>query len=183
MTLVVLEGVWGSGKTTLANALKTKYRVHLIKEPHHIKAGIKTENKKLITEWYERAHKENIEKGARMALSGRGVVLERSVLSSIGFKKILSRKKIGASSSEFKKSLENIRDSGIDVCFGYLRGTDMKRIISHMKRSVYMKRYADAERIQKLDIYLLEQLQILKKKKIIRLLIQPKIRDFSKILD
>ncbi len=183
MILVVLEGVWGSGKTTLAKTLKTKYRVHLIKEPHHIKAGVKTKNKKLITEWYERAHKENMEKAVSMALFGRGVVLERSLLSSIGFKKILSRKKIGTSSSEFKKSLENIRDSGIDVCFVYLCGTDMKRIISHMKRSVYMKRYADAERIQKLDFYLLKQLKILKKKKMIRLLIQPKICDFSKILD
>jgi len=183
MILVVLEGVWGSGKTTLAKTLKTKYRVHLIKEPHHIKAGVKTKNKKLITEWYARAHKENIEKAVSIALSGRGVVLERSILSNIGFKKIFLRKNIGASSSEFKKSLENIRDSGIDVCFGYLCGTDTKRIISRMKRSIYMKRYADAERIQKLDIYLLEQLQILKKKKIIRLFIQPKICDFSKILD
>ncbi len=181
--IIILEGVWGSGKTTLAKELQKKYGAILIKEPHHIRAGIKTKNKNLITEWYLRAHEQNIRKGINLALQGHNVVVERSVLSSIAFAKLFLKKNIRLPLFHFEKFLRNIQDSNTKLYFAYLYRPDIKTNLDHMRHNPHLKGLADANSIKRLDSYMLDRLCIMKRKKLINLIILPTAEDFSGILN
>nr|MCU0680409.1 deoxynucleoside kinase [Planctomycetota bacterium] len=56
---IILEGFWGSGKTTLANILKREEKFLFIKEPNH-----STEKKGSINidNWYIKKHQLKINK-------------------------------------------------------------------------------------------------------------------------
>ncbi len=181
VTLIILEGVWGSGKTTLARALKIKYHAHIIKEPHHVRAGVRLGSPDSLTDWYIHTHEENLKKGAALALRDNVVVIERSALSSIVFAKVFLKKNSRKALSDFEKSVKRLRVEGVDVCVAYLHPANAKSMLVRMKRSIYLKKFAEIECVKKLDMCLLEELRTLKKKKILRLMFRPKPGDFSKL--
>lgn len=181
--VIILEGVWGSGKTTLAKELQKKYSMTLIKEPHHVKAGVKTKNKNLITEWYIHMHAQNIRKAVNLALRGRNVVVERSILSSIAFAKLFLKKNVKPLLLSFERLLKNLQNSDTKLYFVYLHRSNIMANLEHMGRNPYLKELADASFIKRLDRCLLNHLRIMKKKKLINLIVLPIIEDFSDILN
>lgn len=181
VTITILEGIWGSGKTTLARALKTKYHARILKEPHHVRAGVKTGNAHSLTSWYLSAHKKNMENGAILARRGRAVVVERSPLSSIAFAKVFLKKDMRAAFFDFKRTTEDLRAKGINIRIIYLPPAEIKSTLLRMRRSIYLKKFADADSIQMLNAYLLKKLCILKRKKILELVIQSRRNSISKL--
>jgi thymidylate kinase len=167
MTLTILEGVWGSGKTTLARTLKTNYHAYIVKEPHHVRAGVTRKDAHFIMQWYLSSHKKNLEKGAALARRGQIVVIERSVLSSIAFAKVFLKKELKTARSDFERTIQRLRAEGVEVHIVYLSRTDTENVIARMKRSVYLKKFADMYSVKELDACLLRELRALKKKKVL----------------
>jgi len=79
--IVVIEGFWGVGKSTLITNIRQSYPVLFIPEPNYISAGIKTG----ISEWYRDQHNERMKLAKKYIKFGENVILERSILSSVAF--------------------------------------------------------------------------------------------------
>lgn len=78
---VVVEGLWGVGKTTLCRYLSEIYGFTYIPEPDHEREAGPIGN---LDEWYYHAHLQNYEMAFRVKGS---VVIERSVASVFAFAK------------------------------------------------------------------------------------------------
>jgi dATP pyrophosphohydrolase len=74
---IIIEGFWGVGKTELSKSLSEKLGLVQIEEPNHIKSQVSDS----IDNFYLNEHKENIKKISEK----EGVVMERSVISSLAF--------------------------------------------------------------------------------------------------
>lgn len=79
--ILVIEGFWGVGKSTMITSIRKSYPVLFIPEPNYINAGI-TSN---TSEWYREQHKERMELAKKYVNYGESVILERSILSSAAF--------------------------------------------------------------------------------------------------
>src|SRR3990167_9502410 len=84
--IIFIEGIWGSGKTTLIKVLKkiAAGKVKLLKEPSHL-LFLKNGSQEKITNWYINAHYKNIRKAVGLIKTNDIVLVERSPLSSIAF--------------------------------------------------------------------------------------------------
>ena len=80
-SIVVIEGFWGVGKSTLITNIRQSYPVLFIPEPNYISAGIKTG----ISEWYQGQHNKRMKLAKKYIKFGENVILERSILSSAAF--------------------------------------------------------------------------------------------------
>lgn len=79
--IIVIEGFWGVGKSTIITNIRKSYPVLFIPEPNYINAGI-TSN---ISGWYRNQHNERMELAKKYINYGESVILERSILSSVAF--------------------------------------------------------------------------------------------------
>ncbi len=80
-SILIVEGLWGSGKSTLISRLRNRYSVLFVPEPNYQTSGIK----KNITEWYRKQHKQRMKLAMKYAQYGERVIMERSILSSAAF--------------------------------------------------------------------------------------------------
>ena len=85
--IIILEGLWNTGKTTLCEYLKKFYGLRFIEEPNHIKAEIKMKTREDITNWYFKEHLRNLKKAFKLADKGRNITVERSPISTLAFAK------------------------------------------------------------------------------------------------
>jgi thymidylate kinase/ADP-ribose pyrophosphatase YjhB (NUDIX family) len=99
--IIIIEGFWRIGKTTIANYLARRYGYALIGEPNHLNFKIKNG----ISKWYYKKHKERHQKAIKQRNDGKLVVMDRSILSNIAF----TYAKTNKLPSEFKKQLKNIK--------------------------------------------------------------------------
>lgn len=79
--IIVFEGVWGVGKSTIISSLRNSYPVLFIPEPHHIQSGVKSN----IAEWYRAEHIKRIELAKTYCNYGEDVIMERSIIASVAF--------------------------------------------------------------------------------------------------
>ncbi len=81
--ILIVEGFWGVGKTTLVNAIRnlSPWPALFIKEPQHLKGKLKSD----IEAWYRKQHDRNWKYAVEQIKSKGPVILERSILSSIAF--------------------------------------------------------------------------------------------------
>ncbi|MGB9743282.1 MAG: hypothetical protein ACPLW9_01010 [Minisyncoccales bacterium] len=99
--IIIVEGFWQIGKTTLINYLAKKFNYTVIVEPDHIVSGIK----KNISKWYRKKHGERYKEAIAQLNRGKRIVMERSIISSIAFNYAKTRKlPLG-----FRKDLEDIQ--------------------------------------------------------------------------
>lgn len=80
-SILIVEGLWGSGKSTLISRLRNRYSVLFVPEPNYQTSGIK----KNVTEWYRKQHKQRMKLAIKYAQYGEHVIMERSILSSAAF--------------------------------------------------------------------------------------------------
>ncbi|MFH0999509.1 MAG: deoxynucleoside kinase [Bacteroidota bacterium] len=78
--LIIIEGLWGSGKTTFANYLANKYSLIFIKEPIHRNLF----KERGISNWYFHQHI-NRQIQARNINSKKKVIMERSIISNAAY--------------------------------------------------------------------------------------------------
>lgn len=79
--IIVFEGIWGVGKSTIISHLRDTYPVLFIPEPHHIRLGIKSK----ITEWYKNEHLRRMDLARKYCDFGENVIMERSIIASVSF--------------------------------------------------------------------------------------------------
>ncbi|MDE2038176.1 MAG: NUDIX domain-containing protein [Patescibacteria group bacterium] len=79
--ILLVEGLWGAGKSTLISKIREKYPVLFVPEPNYQVSGIKTS----ITEWYKKQHETRLKTALEYASHGEHVVMERSILSNAAF--------------------------------------------------------------------------------------------------
>lgn len=111
--LILIEGFWNIGKTTLVNCVKKISKLVYIKEPDHLKDNVQ----KNISEWYEKRHKERIKVAAKNIEEGKKVIMERSLISNISYQYAMSGKILPRYISELKK-IGTIDDVGIIFLYG-----------------------------------------------------------------
>lgn len=182
--ILILEGVWGSGKTTLAKNLIKEYGAIFIEEPNHIKFKFENENITKITKWYFVAHEKNIKTGKIIATTKKIVIIERSPLSSIIFSELVLKKDAKVALKRFEKNLKNINEQ-IDqrVNIAYLAIRDLKITLKEIEKNKYLKKFVDKTLIKNLDTLLLEHLEKLEQKKLINLIKYANPNNLKNILD
>jgi thymidylate kinase len=79
--IVIVEGLWGSGKSTLIFDVRRRRSVFFIPEPNYLISGIKSD----IPQWYRKEHLKRLRLAKKYAEHGENIILERSVLSSVAF--------------------------------------------------------------------------------------------------
>jgi bis(5'-nucleosidyl)-tetraphosphatase len=79
--IIVIEGFWGAGKSTLITSIRRKFPVLFIPEPNFLSAGIKSN----ISQWYKLQHKKRMDLAKTYIEYGEDTILERSILSSAAF--------------------------------------------------------------------------------------------------
>ncbi|MDD4409750.1 MAG: hypothetical protein PHW52_03825 [Candidatus Pacebacteria bacterium] len=77
---IIVEGLWGHGKTSLINEIHKEFDYHILNEPNHIPSG-KTEEKE-IDLWYQ---KEYLSLAEYFLSSTKKIISERSLLDSGAF--------------------------------------------------------------------------------------------------
>src|SRR3989344_945356 len=78
---LIIEGLWGSGKSTLISNIRQSCPVLFIPEPNYKISGVRSS----ISRWYRSQHKDRILLAKKYTELGENVVMERSILSSVAF--------------------------------------------------------------------------------------------------
>ncbi len=97
--LILIEGFWNIGKTTLINRVKKISKLVYINEPNHLKSNVE----KNIEEWYEKRHRERLKTAFENIKGGKKVVMERSLISNIAYQYAISGKILPRHILELKK--------------------------------------------------------------------------------
>lgn len=79
---IIIDGFWGTGKTSIMGFLKQKYNYTVINEPDHLKSNDLTESIN-INNWYIKQHEKN--QKIFFTLNNHDVVMERSIVSSMAY--------------------------------------------------------------------------------------------------
>lgn len=80
-SILLIEGLWGAGKSTLISRIRSRYPVLFIPEPNFQTSRVK----KNISEWYKVQHQNRLKTALKYIRNGEQVVMERSILSNAAF--------------------------------------------------------------------------------------------------
>jgi thymidylate kinase len=152
--IIIFEGVWGVDKTTLCLYLKKHYNFLFIPEPNHIKAGLKTKDRKIITNWYLQEHFRNLKKAFKLAKEKKNVVVERSPISSLAFAEAFFNESLF--SNDISKKMENLsKKYKIRPYFVLLEHPDLHSLSRHLSKDRQMVIYSNLNFLKKFQKYLL----------------------------
>jgi len=84
--LVIIEGLWGTGKSTLLKGFSFTKKICIDHEPNHIDSQIKKD----ISQWYIKTHLKRLKNNLKN--NGHTIIMERSMLSSMAFKYATNKK-------------------------------------------------------------------------------------------
>ncbi len=97
--LIIIEGFWNVGKTQLANYIKNISNFIYIEEPNHLTSA----KQKNVSKWYFREHQKRLKIAIKNLNNGKGVVMERSIISNISYQYAITGKISPNSITELKK--------------------------------------------------------------------------------
>jgi len=139
--LFIIEGLWRTKKTTLCLYLKKKYGFAYIPEPNHVKAGVKGSGKEL-NYWYRKRHLENFKAGAKKAIKGLNVVVERGPLSALVFEEVYSK---NSQTKRFWRNVKNLflENKSLIPYLIYIRPQNIKTISSLMNKKQHIWKYSN----------------------------------------
>jgi hypothetical protein len=140
--LFIIEGLWCTGKTTLCRYLEEEKGFYYIKEPNHVEAGVHTG----LDNWYREAHVRNFKKAVELTRKGKKVVVERSLFFAVAYEKIYNERDLTRDFLSFRKMVDR---SG--ALLFYLIVSDWRKIIDCMDINPDIKKYAQREKLKKLD--------------------------------
>jgi len=107
--LIIVEGFWRTGKTTLIKELIKQEQFNLINEPNHL---IEAPNINNPYEWYFKKHVERHLLARQLMKKKQKVIMERSILSSIAFD-YARRQKITKENRNILKKMPELKKSTI----------------------------------------------------------------------
>jgi len=125
--LIIIEGFWRIGKSTLIKELTKKEQFILINEPNHL---IGVSNVKDPHQWYFKKHLERQSLARELMKNGKKVIMERSILSNIAFE-YAEQGKITKESEKIIKNLQELKQ--FPVIFLYAGKQFVKNTIQKLK--------------------------------------------------
>lgn len=148
--IIIIEGVWGAGKTTLITEMSKRLGAVIIDEPdHRISNAISPLD---ITQWYFEAHNDNLEMALGLARNGQTVLIERCAAYSAAFSEVYQGVKPSKEGvSRMKTLLTTARDEGIGIELILLPPRDLDETVVSMFRHPHLGPLADKEKIIKVD--------------------------------
>lgn len=130
--ITFIEGIWGAGKTTYALSESLRSKCLYIEEPSHVLQMFS--NRSEITAWYLDAHYKDLEKATSIAITGSHVLIERSPLSAIVFKRIyINSQEFEDDMNNFRLVLKNISKKDLNITMRVLLCADIKEAVKNMK--------------------------------------------------
>ncbi len=181
--IIIVEGIWGAGKSTLIKAAIKKFKAKYIPEPNQFLARILSKDTRYITKWYFKAHENNFKKAGAIARTGKVVFVERSCLSSVAFSKVYLKSKKDAEMRRFGNNIKNLRDrQHINTYFIYLKPRKMKNAFEAIKRNPHLKTRGGIKFLRSVDYQLRFAIQEMKKEKLILVYNNPTLKSLAKIL-
>ncbi|MDP3948052.1 MAG: AAA family ATPase [bacterium] len=149
-TVFIIEGLWGTGKTTYARRLAAQKRALVIREPHHLRARRGGLAPRVLTEWYLRQHLRNLHRAVHAAIRGRNAVIERSPLSSVAFARAYLDMRIPLRPiiSEF---LAARRELGRKIVVVHLQPHTLAAVLRQLNRKRGVREFAVPARIAAFD--------------------------------
>ncbi|MDP3779135.1 MAG: deoxynucleoside kinase [bacterium] len=132
--LIIVEGLWGVGKTSLCEYLERDQGFIFFREPDHKQNPYLVEN---IDEWYYQAHLDNLQKALRA--SDKFIVVERSIASTYAYIK---------SRGEHSAILSKMPTLGnVDMCiFLTVPYVDYQSLIDTRPHSIFQDSVLKSER-------------------------------------
>ncbi len=152
--IIILEGLWNTGKTTLCEYLQKFHDFSFVKEPNHVKAKIRAKTRRDITSWYFKKHFQNLEKAFRLTQKGENVVIERSPISAIAFaktffsKNLFPEKEINTMKNKMKYLLKSHKNNAYLI---FLKHLDYSSLINFLSKDKLMVAYAKLEFLEKFE--------------------------------
>lgn len=125
--LIIIEGFWRMGKTTLIKELLKREKFSLINEPHHL---IEAPNVNNPHQWYFKKHLERQKLARQLMKNSKKVIMERSVLSNIAFD-YAQRGKIIEENESILKNLPELKQ--FPIIFLYAEKQFIKNAIQKLK--------------------------------------------------
>lgn len=172
--ITIVEGLWGTGKTTFCKFLEKYYNFYFIQEPNHIKASLIKKSKIFITNWYFKEHLKNLILGFKVAGNKKNVVIERSPVSNIAFAKTCFENPSFYKNKfiVLQKLLLEMKNNG-KTCpiFLFLTPKNIKLLSQYLcsSQNKNIQIYSDENLLKKCDRNILLFLQQLNKKNLIEL--------------
>lgn len=158
--IIVVEGIWGAGKTTRIKELTKGLHALRISEPDHRKSGRMLP--RAITRWYFNAHHKNLNRALVNARKGHTIIVERSVLSSAVFSALyLHDVAYQHDIAKFKKQIRDAKKACIDFRILYLPPRDIPRTVSRMKRNPHLRPFAEKKFLRAFDQHLRKMIKAL----------------------
>lgn len=145
--LVLIDGVWGIGKTPICNDLSEKFNFLFIEEPNHFEDQINKDFGDLHC-WYYSRHLENLFKGLYKAEEGFNVVVERSPLFSLLFKEVIQNREV--SDKEYK-ILHSILSLYKNIYFVYLPPFSIEKSLDKGMSFKHLEEILNLNNVAKLD--------------------------------
>ena len=125
--LIIVEGFWRIGKTTLIKELTKQGKFSLINEPHHL---IEAPNVNDPHQWYFKKHLERQKLARQLIKNGKKVIMERSILSNVAFD-YAQRGKITKKDKNILKNLPELKQ--FPIIFLYAKKQFIENAIQQLK--------------------------------------------------
>jgi len=164
--IIILEGLWNTGKTTLCEYLQKFHSFSFVKEPNHVKVKLRAKTRRDITNWYFKKHLQNLEKAFRLTQKRENVVIERSPISAIAFAKtffpenLFPEKGINAMENKMKYLLKRHKNKPYLILLKHL---DYSSLINFLSKDKLMVAYAKLEFLEKFEKRLISSCALLGK--------------------
>lgn len=153
--VIGIEGMWCVGKTTLCNDFNKMPCFVCVKEPSYLLAGQKFKNIKEINDWYFWEHHKRMSHAKDLAMRGKNVVLDRTILSSLAFLSTYDSRSIAIS---YLKKINLLVKPDFII---YLK-RDMKEVKKEMKKYKPIEEFANEKFLKKLHQNFIFFLKLLK---------------------
>lgn len=160
--IIIVEGVWGAGKSTFIKELAQKLRAVSIPEPDHRGHGLK--GPRAMTRWYLDAHRRNVNRAMGYARKGRAVLIERSILASAAYSVLLlNGGDCQPDVEELKRQIRSARKERIGFKILYLKPRDIPGTVARMRHIRHLKQFADEGLVVAFDRHLRKAIKTINK--------------------
>lgn len=108
--LILVEGLWHSGKSTLCTQMEKEYNYIYLQEPDHKTKNIMDTDE--INDFYFEAHLNNLKSAIAHIKTGKKVIIERTVLSTVIYNVCINKFDVSTYNvqlEEFNNLLSSIR--------------------------------------------------------------------------
>lgn len=146
--IIIVEGVWGVGKTRFIHGLLSEHDYVWLKEPDHIIEKFQAKHSEDLFIWYFNRHVENLDIAQKNLEVGKYTVIERTIISSFAFASQILNWNGGRIQPYFQCARE-LNFANVHVV--YIPITNMSRCLDHMMINPAISKFATVDNVEAVD--------------------------------